>query len=261
MKFNRRVFDTPHPAILPRIKRIWLDATDRNNTIFNGSDIQSLLKKDPNSLSVTQNTAVNQPADNIAPSPAAGSEVFCDDSGNNQFLDAGSDYPFVAATHGGASIFFLARNSQTTTQKFICDFGNFLTRGWGVFYTPFELGCYTPADFGGAYTYIRYSPFLSVDYTRVGCVIKFNDSQKLYINNNLEKTANITLSQLTSSEINQASTHLSASGPFTICAGSKVPPSSRWYKGAIKIILMLLGPVSDYQRRIVDIYLRNKELV
>jgi len=258
MIFNRRIQNTPHPSIIPLVKRVWLDATDRNNTIFNGSDVQSWLKKNPSSVSVTQNTAVNQPAD-------GGTAIDYDDAGNNQFLTAGADYPFVASGYGGVSVFMLIKNDQVSPGggqfKFVCDFGNYSTTGWGVMYASNEIGCYTPTAHGGKLTLKRPVTNPKTGYVTAGVVIKFGADQTLYVDNIQEAQAIISVFQLTTNEIDERSFPTLSGGPFTVGGGSKSPPESRWFKGTIKIVLMLFGALSDYQRKQVHTYLRNKELV
>jgi hypothetical protein len=253
--FKKQAITIPHPTTFSMTKRVWSEAIDINRFILSGSNVQTWGRKLSGCLSFSQSSAPNQPE-------RIGNEVVWNDPNNNQWLNAGGNYLFVDSSHSGLSMFFLVKSNQTgsgLSPRFIFDFGNFRTRGYGFGYAGAnQIWCYTPSDFGGRITEKRPLDNPTSDYVVAGLVIRFGVSQSLYINNALVASDPITLSQLTAVEINEQSTPGGAGGPVTIGSGAKAGQfPGRWFDGAIKGFVIVEEAVNDFQRGWIYRYLNN----
>jgi len=252
MIINRRTPDTPHPSNLSLNPRMFFDFADRNNTTFSNSDVQGVKGKSSASVNMMQTIATSQPAD-------GGTDLFFDDPVNEQFMDAGADFILSDSSRSGLTMMFLVKHPETTTQKFVYDIGGFAGTGYGMDYTGTRIGCYTPINHGGAQTEKNPVDAPTSGWVVIIAVIKFGDSQKVYINKNLEaQTAIPGLSELSAATITETATRGPASGPSVIGTTSKTPAGTRIWKGNFKNGLIYDEALSDYQRNILYIYQRNK---
>lgn len=255
MTIKRRAASTPHPGNVPLPPRMFFDIADRNNTTFNGSDVQGIKGKSPSAVDMTQTIAVSQPAD-------GGTDLYFDDPSNEQFMSAGADFILSDETHSGLTMMFLVKHTQTTTQKFVYDIGGFAGEGYGVDYTGVRMGCYTPILHGGAQTIKNPVSSPTDGFAVIAVVIEFGVAQKMYMNNSLEATTAIPgLSRLDATTVAALASRNSGAGPSVIGTTSKTPPGNRIWKGNFKNALIYLEALSDYQRKILYIYQRNKILV
>lgn len=260
---KRKIVNVPHPTTFSLEKAYWGDAADSNRFNLQGLEVLSWNSKSTSDLIFSQSPIWDLPE-------KIGNEVVFQNPVVNQSLSAGSQYLFADETHTGLSLFFLARSTQDGQSvfvpfsgvKWIFDFGNYNTKGFGIIYAKNQLAAYTPLSYGGALTEKFPLDNSTEDYVVISFVIKFGDSQKLYLNGDLVAQSAISLTQLTANEINESAIPTTGGGPVTIGSGAKSNlGSNRWFKGGIKNWLAAIEAVDDIKRKWIEQYLHSQKFL
>ena len=148
------------------------------------------------------------------------------DGGNDRMTLAAN---YVYSNNDGLSVFAevhpLVDNSGT---KFLFDFGNHSTAGYGGQLHTEGVASYVPND-DSSTNNLKIDSAVAMSY-----IYDFNTSQNVYINNQLVHSDPITVAALDASNIDENSSQVGATGPFIIGGQSKQTGNSgKFFRGTI----------------------------
>ena len=249
---------------------IWLKATDGVlNSSSDASDGESVstwedwsgaLNDDPTEIAAP--TYRNNSSDNINYNPVV------DFDGTDDGLDIGEDSIYSTGTgdENGMTWFAIVQPdvaANTKTNQYIFDHGNFASAGFGFAYGYSHMRNYTPTDHGGVNAG-AVSHANETNTTLTSYYIDFSNAQETYLNgtDTTFDSEAITLTALTSSEIDEGQNHLATSGPFTIGRQSKAGGLSnndgRYLDGSIAELIGYKRLLTTTEIQKVESYLAIK---
>jgi hypothetical protein len=187
-------------------------------------------------VSLSPPTYRNNSADCINYNPVV------DFDGADDGLDYGNDYIFSSGVgaQDGMTWFAIIEPDLALTQpvQFVYDFGQVTAYGYGFRYASDVYGMYTPGSIGGVNSGSIAHPFgLAPTLSRV--TVDFGVDQTVNLNGEAvaSYTSAVTLTSITATDINEAPTHLSTYGPFTVGRQCKVAQltnnNGRFFDGSI----------------------------
>jgi hypothetical protein len=241
--------------------QLWLKA-NAGISKTDGQSVTSWVDQSPNGYSAentagdgqTEPTFRNNSTDNINFNPVV------EFDGITNGLDLGSNY--IYSSNAGMTFFAVVKPDVDNDEgNYIYDFGTASTDGYGFTYANDAFKMYTAGDHGGVKSdYITHSN--NTDAILYTGKIDFGNEQRVYLNGgSVVYSEAITLSQLTTNEIIEASTHHTdgQSGPVTIGRQSKkINSNDRLFDGKMAEIILYDEDLSDADRNKVQSYLAIK---
>ena len=187
--------------------------------------------------------------------------------GNDDGLDYADDYIYSSGSgdEDGMTWFCVVKPDDASSLKqrqFLFDFGLFNNKGYGLMYGDEHYECYTSTDDGGVDSGIL-SHSNDTEAVITTFAIDFNDDQSLSINGASAITSNsISLSALSSGEIDENDEHDTDKGPFTVGRQSKdhnlSSQNGRMFDGKIAEIVGYNKVLSTTEKQKVQSYLAIK---
>jgi len=195
----------------------------------------------------TSPTFRNNTTDNINFNPAV------EFDGANNGVDLAGNY--IYSNNDGMTFFAAIKSDVKSGNAYIFDFGWAANYGYGFSYNSTSHMMYTSTNSGGAV------PGQPHSYTTNAVIytgkIDFGTEQRAYLNGTSTFNANITLAQLTTSEITENPNHASNQGPVTIGRISKAD-SCCVFDGKIAEVILYDADLVDADRNKVQSYLALK---
>ena len=237
--------------------QLWLKADAGTATTTDGGEVTSWDDQSLNGFSATNANTGSSPdfvenAYNFNPG--------VDFNGSSNGLDLGSDY--IYSTNEGMHIFAVSKPDLTTskTAQFIIDFGLYATAGYGLGIADDRLRGYTSTSHNGvANNHTQTDNNLP---QLVNLEIDFGNEQNLLLNGIEVDSDPITLTQLTASEIDEASAPAGSDGPVMIGRQSKTNNLSndngRYHSGTMAEVIVYNEDITDLDRLKVHSYLATK---
>jgi hypothetical protein len=184
-------------------------------------------------------------------------------NGTNDGLDFGNDYIYSTGT-GMTWFAVLKPNDEpaTKTRQKIIDFGFYANAGYGFSYGDNAYSYYTSTNNGGAVT-VDQTHNNGTNPAIVTYQIDFGTDQTMAFNGaSPVSTQAITLTALGDAQVDQAATHGTNNGPFTIGQQAKTATidnnDGRYYSGFIGEIIGYAADLSDDNKNKVETYLALK---
>lgn len=176
-------------------------------------------------------------------------------------LDFNNDYIFSsgAGTEDGMTWFAVVKPDVASDSKFIFDFGNYARRGYGLAYSSDTYHFHTPRDFGGGFSSGNHN--LGARTALMRFSIDFGTDQSFTLDGAAtpDATRSITLTALTSNEVNVSSSSSSSRSPFTIGRqGKTYNLTGRLFDGRIAEIIGYNRDLSSTESNRIESYLAIK---
>ncbi|MFQ3578944.1 MAG: hypothetical protein SNJ71_02230 [Bacteroidales bacterium] len=156
-------------------------------------------------------------------------------TGSDIHLDLDANYPTASAGDGGIAIFAVVVPNAAGDPRFISDFGFYADKGVGLAYSTNNTKAYTPTTYGGNNTTLAHGR--GTTPTLVSMTVNFGagGSQSVFYNGTSAFTNAITLTALTSTQVEHVATPGEfIGGPFTLGAQAKKPDNiDRDFEGNI----------------------------
>lgn len=204
---------------------LWLNATDGvknggsaatdGQSVNSWEDLSGDRFNEATDANLSSPTYRNNSAENINYNPTV------EFDGVDDGLDFDDDYIFSegAGTQDGMTWFAIVQPDETANSRSIqpvIDFGQYASRGYGLFYGNTNAVFFEPTSYGGTYSSLAHSFGTTPMLSRFE--IDLGNTHSLTFNGDASPTASagITTANLTAPFINEASTHQTSSGPFTI---------------------------------------------
>lgn len=171
------------------------------------------------------------------------------------WLTGGSNYLF---SDTGITAFIVARPKSTNAVSFLFDEGLFFGSGFGLSVSENTLRAYSPVNHGGADTTVvkDYSATARIYTVR----IEAGGSHEVWVDGRRDVNADMSsLTGLTTTEISEASTRQTSSGPFTLFHQSKSGlEANRQFIGDVGEMIFYDRPLTDAEIAKIESYLSNK---
>lgn len=239
--------------------QLWLKADAGTSTTTNGNNVDSWVDQSTNTYDAND--------DNIASSPDFESNAInfnpgLDFNGSSDGLDLGSDYIF--STNDGLHIYAVVEPDATASTKdrqYVYDFGSASGENYGLVASDDNLLGRTPNDHGGGPS--RHTQSDNVYGQLVTFEVDFTNRQYLYLDGILvDDDGTGGLSELTTTEIQEASAQAAGAGPVTIGRQSKsnnlANDDGRYFDGTIVEVIVYDDDISDADKLKVESYLALK---
>lgn len=193
----------------------------------------------------------NNSADNLNFSPVLSF------SGGEKHLDLDANYLYADATDGGIAFFAVViPESGGSADQLIFDFGNNTSAGFGFGYSDENAYVYTPTANGGAVLQ-ESAHGRTTTPSLVSMKVSFGAQQEIYIDGASVASNSNSLTNLTSTVINESPSPTGSAGPVTI-GGKSADPSSFDFEGKLAEMLIYSKDIHDTVWQSTQSYLALK---
>jgi len=225
-------------GIAPNLE-LWLKANDNGGVTTDGMPI-SVWTDESGSMNDASNTAGDgQTEPTYSTTNTINFNPTVEFNGTTSGLDLGSNYIFSDSVNTDwLSIYSVVLpTSNSTSIRYVSDFGEAATGGYGISYAGNRYGYYTSGDFG-------WNPTFSQSHTNglSPVIIEMNadfGTEANYVINGEQVNNTSVASSLTSNEINEAIDRSGiVNGPFTIGRQSKALTGPRAFEWAIAELIV-----------------------
>jgi len=225
----------------------WTDLSGTGTNEFTNTGLTSPTFKDNTTDNINYNSVV-------------------DFTGNGALKYPSGIYASGTGTEDGMTWFSIIKPDDAPsakTRQFVFDIGNFAGEGYGLIYGDEVAGAYSPTDHGGAYQ-AETAHTNGLNTTLARLTIDFASSQSVYFNAAATPFLNsaITLSQITTNEVDFNTANGTNTGPFTLGRQSKSTfinnNGGRDYDGKIAEIIGYRRVLTSMEVNQIESYLAIK---
>ena len=182
--------------------------------------------------------------------------------GNNDGLDLEGNYIYSPSSQTGMQWFAVVQPDASGQLRRIVDFGDYSDGGYGFSYSSdyYEFYTCTNTTYGGGVNNTGNSHSNGTNPILINFTVDFNTAQTFALNGSIPIAFDdITLSELTVSNIGESNTHDDNLGPVTIGRQSEyITSGSPYFSGKMAEIICYQADLSDTDENKVETYLALK---